>query len=608
METLRRCSYVLALLGFLSAFSAFAGDQSIQLIPRHTRLGLGFGYNSKTGQVLPPCVEGEVVKDPTRSSDLDLQLSGDGTRLRLNQVMQTGAEVDLFLVGGEVNSQFHSDLRAVDNSLTYSYNFSYQGDSYHLKRLQLTRRGQEVAALRSESAINQHCGDRYISAFLPQGNLRMALRFTFDRQHLEQHIIAEIKIKVGFYRRTKRVRIDLPTIHQQHGMVSVELYQDGGNESAMRRFRSKHSSSCELSDMDKCNQLLTEYMKYATVDFPQQMRITSDLSVNHRVSGMPMMATSYKGLGLFESSVPVSMGWAYSHPDYRNLKSNYESAAKLLAQRQLLQIFEPDSIDPALIREAERKQIALGLKLDRCAERSVDCDFTGRRQAPVEREGYRHLPADKTPMRFFHGEQVRDDLLAGARCATTKPKIQQRLPRWHPFQVEGIAHDDRNAVYQSLRLKFISSIDGVRSSAEVDPDCPGPFVQDIEYGGRSTVDVQLRSHWKVLEWLKSMELDGLTLPEFNYLLSALPENYKSLLSVQLSFQRKGGESEDLFQFFQEFNPVTLGRCHDDQLEICLESLDAFFRLHDAGSRWVQELETSSLNTLEALSTKGYWLR
>lgn len=175
--------------------------------------------------------------------------------------------------------------------------------------------------------FRDYCGDKFIYQIHNGANLYVAFQIVFatlaDRQVFEQE--TGHSGFAGLYDTSTTIK-DIVTNYNLAGTVNLMALQNGGNPSDLGEIFTNSTngyyiSSCSLSNLNDCQQVINGVLDYSVNNFPNQVNITNgDITGNAVQIGASYM--SYASIGLNESSTILTPEILQ---DRATLTNSYES-------------------------------------------------------------------------------------------------------------------------------------------------------------------------------------------------------------------------------------------------------------------------------------------
>jgi hypothetical protein len=213
------------------------------------------------------CVNGEKVYSGSRESIFKFDIVKNDRFNHARLFLDAGVDIDLFLVGGSVNSELlviDSDRK---NTISMELYFSLKNRWERFLSPELSEQlNDRIRQLSSTSLKTKICGDSYITAIQRGVIFRAQVLAAFDDIHQLNRFKVTARASVGPFSKSKS-KTFIKEARRQGGKISYHLLQVGGIAEKAAELRSRIPRECKAQDdleYEKCAKHVDDIFGYVS--------------------------------------------------------------------------------------------------------------------------------------------------------------------------------------------------------------------------------------------------------------------------------------------------------------------------------------------------------
>ncbi|PIK15719.1 kelch repeat-containing protein [Halobacteriovorax sp. JY17] len=273
---------------------------------------LGAGYNSEEETFVGNCVTGQPVYVGKQESNLDFSQSISQKQLSKELGIAAGGRARMGAVTYSASAKFLKSSTSNSFSISSIYTGNYSFRQRKLKDPKLNEIGKKWAG--HPERFQRTCGDNFSHKQSLGAKIFFSIRLDFTSKKAKQTFEANFSMsgpmasasaslkqaKNSFSKDTK-VTITALQIGGDVSKISDIFYSEDGNGS-------KDFVSCSFGDLEKCENVLSNAIKYATdttVGFPSQIKPETDMNSPIGPAVLSTYAYSYELMGEYINFSPA---------------------------------------------------------------------------------------------------------------------------------------------------------------------------------------------------------------------------------------------------------------------------------------------------------------
>lgn len=301
---------VLTLIGLLS--STTLSKEHIITSSNKLSAELGAGYNSEEESFVGNCVTGEPIYVGKQESNLDFSQTISQKQLSKELGIAAGGRARMGAVTYSASAKFLKSSTSNSFSISSIYTGNYSFRQRKLKNPKLNEIGKKLST--HPERFQRTCGDNFSHKQSLGAKIFFSIRLDFTSQKAKQSFeanfsmsgpmasaSASLKQAKNTFSKDTKVTITALQIGGDVSKISDIFYSGDGNGS-------KDFVSCSFGDLEKCENVLSNAIKYATdtrVGFPSQIRPETDMNSPIGPAVLSTHAYSYELMGEYINFSPA---------------------------------------------------------------------------------------------------------------------------------------------------------------------------------------------------------------------------------------------------------------------------------------------------------------
>jgi hypothetical protein len=268
------------------------------------RVPLGYGYDTDgMGPTQRTCLEGtsEIVRINRSEVNMNASYSFDEFQKKVNGGGSAGFSVWGVTIGG--SAKYVEEMKTRTNSL----HFGFSALNVHNSRVFKVKSRDELYKDAANDEWKSDCGQAYVAAQDFGSSLSVLVELTNFSSDFKKEVGGDLSVGIRGFGSLKASLTNSEARKKVSGTITVNAWQVGGDSGALLGiFKSPNNGSgavsgtaeCQLDavkdpENKMCLEILKAVEKYATVDFPEQLKTFNDKSDKEDVEGGPSIVASY---------------------------------------------------------------------------------------------------------------------------------------------------------------------------------------------------------------------------------------------------------------------------------------------------------------------------